>query len=234
MTDASKQMSVLLGLVSLFIASIVTAQVLGSKLVPLGWNNVMYPAGVVAYSATFFATDTLAEMYGKEKAHSVVNWGFGMNFVFLALIWGAISLPNQNIGVNQDVFVATLAPATNIVVAGLIAYLVSQHWDVFVFHKVRDATGKSRLWLRNLASTTTSQLLDTIVFTSIAFILMPQVFGLGHYLGLELVGYTIIGQYALKLLIAAIDTPLVYAAVYGLENFAGIDRDDVHGSEVVA
>jgi len=219
---------VLLGLVSLFIASIVTAQVLGSKLVPLGWNNVMFPAGVLAYSATFFASDLIAEMYGRETAHTVVNWGFGMNFVLLGLVWLAIWMPNQNIGVNQDVFVAAFAPATNIIVASLVAYLVSQHWDVFVFHGVRDRTGEARLWLRNMASTGTSQFIDTVVFTIIAFAVMPLAFGLGHYLGPELIGYTIVGQYVLKLAIAAFDTPFVYAGVRVLEQHVGLDRSAAH------
>jgi len=228
MTDSDRRASILLGLVALFITSIVCAQVLGSKLVPLGWNNVMYPAGTIAYAATFFASDLVAEMYGKDRAKSMVRWGFGINFVFLALVWWAILLPNSGLGVPQETFAGTLAPATNIVVASLVAYLVAQHWDVFVFHRVRETTGQGKLWLRNLASTGSSQLVDTVVFTAVAFAFMPLAFGQGHYLGPELIFYTIVGQYLLKLLIAAVDTPLVYAAVYALERWASLDRAEVH------
>jgi uncharacterized integral membrane protein (TIGR00697 family) len=113
-----------------------------------------------------------------------------------------------------------------------VAYLISQHWDVFVFHRIRDVTGDSKLWLRNIASTGTSQLIDTVVFTLTAFWLLPTVTGIGHALPSAILWGTIIGQYVVKLGIAAVDTPLVYAAVYGLEEFTGLSRDGVHTDPV--
>jgi len=231
--DDSTRWSVFIGLASLFIASIVTAQVLGSKLVPINWpiNNIYAPAGVIAYAITFFATDCVAELYGKQKAKSLVRWGFGINFVFLALIWVAIWMPAGEVGIPQEMFAGTLAPATDIIIASLTAYLLAQHWDVYVFHWVRERTGSDRLYLRNLLSTGTSQLVDTIVFSLTAWVLLPTLTGIGHALPPAIVGGTIVGQYALKLIIAAVDTPLVYLAVYGADNYTDINRADAHGAQ---
>jgi Uncharacterized conserved protein len=105
-----------------------------------------------------------------------------------------------------------LGLSTNVVFGSLVAYLLSQNWDVSVFHRLRAATDGSALWLRNLVSTGTSQLLDTVVFTLVAFWVAPAL-GVGQALPASVLGSLIVGQYVLKLLIAVVDTPLVYAAV---------------------
>lgn len=95
----------------------------------------------------------------------------------------------------------------------MLAYLVSQNWDVWVFHRIRDATGPEYLWVRNIASTGTSQAIDTVIFVSIAFFLAPTALGVGEALPLELLLGLMVGQYLLKLAIAIVDTPFVYAVV---------------------
>jgi uncharacterized integral membrane protein (TIGR00697 family) len=77
------------------------------------------------------------------------------------------------------------------------------------------------LWLRNLGSTGTSQLIDTTIFVLIAFFGVPAVLGIGDVLPNEVLLQLIVGQYIIKLLIAVIDTPFVYAAV-GYVRSAGL------------
>jgi uncharacterized integral membrane protein (TIGR00697 family) len=96
-----------------------------------------------------------------------------------------------------------------LVVASLSAYLVSQNYDVVVFHKLKELTDGEMLWLRNIASTGTSQAIDTVIFVGLGFYVLPQIgFGATYELGFVL--SLIVGQYALKLLIALVDTPFVY------------------------
>ena len=91
-----------------------------------------------------------------------------------------------------------------LVLGSLIAYIVSQNSDVLIFHYVRRVTAGRHLWLRNNASTTVSQAIDTVLFISIAF---------GGTVPLATLGTMIVTQYVLKVCIAAIDTPLVYVLV---------------------
>ena len=209
-------------LAALFVTSLVTAQLLAVKIlslplsveVPAVGNEIIVPAGVLAYAITFVATDCYGELYGKRPTQVLVNVGFAMIFVMLSLLWLAILAPGSPAGVDPDLFAQVLAPSTNIVLGGLLAYLVSQNWDVLVFHRIREKTGSTRLWARNIGSTASSQALDTVIFILVAFSLAPTVLGLGVALPTEELLALIVGQYLIKLLIAFADTPVVYAVVW--------------------
>jgi hypothetical protein len=96
------------------------------------------------------------------------------------------------------------------VIGSLVAYYISQSWDVWVFHKIRnkfDANPKKR-WIWNNLSTWTSQIWDTVIFIGISFGL-----GFGWLFNKEMLptlGAMMVGQYILKFLLACIDTPFFY------------------------
>jgi uncharacterized integral membrane protein (TIGR00697 family) len=213
------------GLVALFVTALVVAQVTASKLLafslpvalPVVGDSLVMPGAALAYALTFFASDCYAELYGRRAATIVVNVGFAMNFVLLALVWSTIlapGLPPAAQPVDPAAFRSVLAASTGIVAASLAAYVISQNWDVFVFHAIREYTDGDHLWLRNVGSTASSQLIDTVIFIGVGFVLFQGV-PLSAALSL------LVGQYLLKLLIAVLDTPFVYAVV----RFAP-DRDE--------
>lgn len=216
-------------LAALFITSLITAQLIAVKLLavpfpgslPFVGGSVLVPAGVLAYALTFFASDCYAELYGRRPAQIMVNVGFGMNFVMLALVWLAIVAPGSPAGVDPATFESVLGLSTNIVLGSLGAYIVSQNWDVIAFHAIGDWTDGEHLWLRNLGSTGTSQLIDTTIFVLLAFFLVPSALGIGQALPGAVLVQLIVGQYILKLLIALLDTPFVYAVV-GYMRSAGL------------
>jgi len=219
-------------LAALFVAALVTGQLLAVKVlalpsavaVPGAGSTLLVPAGVVAYALTFFASDCYAELYGKRAAQVVVNVAFLTNFVWLGLLAVAIALPGSPAGVDPGAFASVLAPSGNVVAGSLLAYLVSQNWDVVVFHRLREATGGEHLWLRNVASTASSQLLDTVVFVAVTFSLAPLALGVGERLPRAALLALIVGQYVVKLSIAVLDTPLVYAAVRAARGGASARR----------
>jgi len=210
--------AVQVGLIGLFVTALVTAQVTASKLLQFGLpfdlpvvgGALVLPGAALAYALTFFASDCYAELYGRKAATVVVNVGFVMNLVLLVLVWSTIeapALPQAAPGqIDLAAFRNVLGSSTAIVVASLSAYVISQNWDVFVFHWIRDATGGDYLWLRNIGSTATSQLLDTVVFILVGFVLL----GSSTLSGAVAL---IAGQYVFKLLVAVLDTPFVYAVV---------------------
>ncbi|MFW6018338.1 MAG: queuosine precursor transporter, partial [Halapricum sp.] len=211
-------------LLALFVTALVTAQVTAAKVlafelpfsIPVAGETLLLPGAALAYALTFFASDCYAELYGRRAAQVMVNVAFAMNFVLLALVWSTIAAPiSPASDVSQAQFADVLGASTGIVVGSLAAYVVSQNWDVIVFHWIRDATDGEHLWLRNLGSTATSQLIDTVIFVGIAFFLFLGV-------PLEAALSLIVGQYLLKLAIAALDTPFVYLVV-GLVRSRGAD-----------
>ena len=204
-----------IGLIALFITGLLTAQLTAVKILELSALNlgisVMVPAGVLAYAITFFASDCYAELYGKQAARTVVSIAFAMNIVMLVLIWISINAPGSEAGVSPELFATVLGPSANVVIASLTAYLISQNLDILIFDTIREKTNGSKLWLRNIGSTTISQLVDTILFITLTFSILPSIVGIGIGLPLSVIVQLILGQYLVKLLIALADTPLIYA-----------------------
>lgn len=209
-------------LIGLFVTSLVTAQLTASKVlgfelpvaIPIAGESLALPGAALAYALTFLASDAYAELYGRRAAQILVNVSFGLNFLLLALVWSTIAAPAApTSAVDPATFATVLASSTNIVIASLAAYLLSQNWDVVVFHALKERTDGAHLWLRNLASTATSQLLDTVIFVGLGFYLVPLVLGTADPVPGSVIASLIVGQYLLKLLIAVLDTPVVYLIV---------------------
>lgn len=226
-STAGTRTTLVIALTALFVTSLITAQLISSKLAVLSLpllGAVAYPTGTLAYAGTFFATDVTSEVLGKDAARRMVNVGFLMNFVMLAFAWLAIAAPVADGGVPQGEFATVIGASTNIVIGSLLAYIISQNWDVFAFHRLREWTGGERLWVRNVGSTATSQLVDTALFTVVAFSVAPALLGTGFQLGASALVATVVGQYVLKLGIALVDTPLVYGAVYAIRRRTDVGR----------
>lgn len=190
----------LMGLAALFAAALAIAAVLANKVISLGW--LVAPAAVVAYSLTFPITDVVSEIWGRRAAGWVVVWGFASLLVTYGLIQLALWLPAAPFYAHDEAFRQVVGGTRRIILASLLAYLLSQSHDVWMFHFWRRRTQGRHLWLRNNLSTMGSQLIDSAVFCTVAF------YGIVPVLPL------IVGQYVLKLLVALADTPLVYAAVF--------------------
>ena len=219
-------------LTSLFVASLTASNYLASKIFVLGtFKNItlLAPAAVAAYALTFTFTDIISEVYGRKAANLAVRIGFATQILVLAYTLIALHLKAAPFSpASQEEFRAVVGSQSSIITASLIAYLVSQHHDVWAFHWWRKKTGGRWLWLRNNASTLVSQGIDTIIFITLAFALLPAVFG-GDPLPMSAVLSIIAGQYLVKALIALADTPIVYAGVLLTRAYIGI-REAIEGA----
>jgi uncharacterized integral membrane protein (TIGR00697 family) len=215
-------------LVALFVTALVTAQLTATKLLSIPFPvalpgigpQIILPGAALAYAVTFFASDCHAELYGRRPTQVVVNVAFAMNFVVLALLGSTLAAPALD-PEFASTFEAALAPGVNVIAGSLLAYVVSQNWDVYAFDRLREYTDGDALWLRNVGSTATSQALDTVIFVTVAFYAAPRLFGVGPAFEVPTVIGLLVGQYLLKLAVAVVDTPFVYAVVGYLR-----DRED--------
>ena len=188
---------------AIFLTSLLVANVVSSKIV--SFLGLTVPAAIVAYPLTFLMTDVIGEIWGKEEANKTVKLGFICQMISLVLIGGAILLPVAPFADNQAQFTSILGSSFRVVFASMVGYLVSQSWDVWIFHKVRDAyikkhgSTKGGRWIWNNASTMTSQIIDTAIFITIAFIgVVPNIWTM------------ILSQYLVKFVYALLDTPFFY------------------------
>ena len=188
--------------------AIILANLQGPKLtVIFGMETSL---GVIFYSSIFFATDVLSENYGKAEANKAVRMGFAVSVIVLVMLsFALLYLPSQKpasaefSATMHDAF-ATIVNITPRMIAGsLLAYFISQSFDVWAFHKIKTITGDRWLWLRNNLSTMSSQVIDTAIFTLVVW---APIVGIRAALGL---GFA---KYIFKLVIALIDTSFIYWA----------------------
>ena len=180
------------------------------------------PAGVVAYPFTFLATDLISELFGRKRAQMLVWVGFGMNVFMLLLMSINHWLPNSSgVSGGLDLFEGVYQFMVGNTIASMIAYLIAQSVDVRLYHFWKRLTKGKHLWLRNNASTTVSQLVDSTAIITILY--------LAGNLGdaIDNVGAVIIlilNSYLFKFFFALFDTPLMYLGVRLLKNY---DEDKI-------
>ena len=170
--------------------------------------------GNIVYATSFLVTDILSENYGRKEAEKAVWIGFFSLISMTLIMQLAIHFQPAGDAFAQETFkslntIFSFMP--RIVLASLLAYLLSQKHDVWAYHFWRKRfSGSKRIWLRNNLSTMSSQLVDSAVFTAIAFI---GVFPTSVLIEIALT------TYFLKWIVAAADTPFVYVASYIYKKF---------------
>lgn len=183
---------------AVFVMSLLVANIVGGKVVNI--IGLTVPAAVVSYAITFLCTDIINELWGKKEANKTVKLGLVIQLFSLALILIAIALPPAKFAEDYNsMFKVVLGQNARMVVASLIAYLVSQANDVFLFNYLKKFTKGKHKWIRNNASTLTSQIIDTAIFITIAF-----------YGQVPNLLWMIISQYIIKSILALLDTPFFY------------------------
>ena len=191
-------------LLSIFAGSITIASVLANKIISV--FGLFVPAGVLAYSITFIVTDTISEIWGKERANYTVLGGFIALISTLILVQISLVWPKAPFWTQETAFQSILGSTSRIIIASFTAYLVSQFHDVWAFHFWKGVTNERHLWLRNNLSTATSQFLDSFIFIVIAFYGVMPIWPL------------IIGQWVIKFSIAILDTPVIYFVIWLLRD----------------
>ena len=162
--------------------------------------------GTVLFASTFLCTDILSEHFGREKANKNVLIGF-VSFLFMTIIMLI------TIGFNpsaddwaQESLSNVFTPLSRFFIASMIAYLLSQYFDIWIYNFLKKLTINKYLWLRNNLSTILSSLVDNTIFSLLAWIILnpnPETL-------YNVIMIYIFGTYILRIFIALIDTPFMY------------------------
>ncbi len=197
-------------LASIFIASLVVSNLIFQKFFYwdfFGIYTFEISIGILPYPITFLVTDIISEIYGKKKANQVVIAGiFASAFSLLIIMISDIAPATEWSPVDNKLFHKVFGLSALAVFASTMAYLVAQFVDIRIYHFWKKKTQGRHLWLRNNFSTISSQFLDTF---SVLFLLCS--FGVIEW---DLFGVLLLSGFLYKLLIALLDTPLLYFFVY--------------------
>ena len=203
----------------IFVASLVTCNLIANKFVTvdLGFKVFIVSAGILPYPLTFLVTDLISELYGQKKANLVVFSGLIASFFVLIFLWlGGMFNAIPDSVVDDITYNSVFRNAWRLIAASMVAYLVAQFIDVRIFHFWKRLTNGKHLWLRNNASTIASQLVDTTLVICILFIGVwssSQIFS------------AIIDGWLFKMLMAFIDTPIIYGIIHLLKGKVDIAVD---------
>ncbi len=235
-----KPTKIFVGFTAFFVANALIAEAIGMKLFSLEGLFGLQPAnftlfgqsglaftltcGVILWPLEFVITDIINEFYGPKAVRRIsvtavilISYAFLMYFIAIALppaqAWLSSS-HEQGVDNIQASFSAIFGQNMRIIVGSLVAFLVSQAVDVFVFQKIKKVTGNKKLWLRATGSTLVSQLVDSYIVLFIAFS------GLFSWQLILAVG---IMNYLYKFTLAIILTPVIYFVEGRIEKYVGHD-----------
>jgi uncharacterized integral membrane protein (TIGR00697 family) len=178
------------------------AGVLGNKQVALG--PLAVEAGIFAFLMLVVTSSAMAELHGRATANRLVLLGFVPMIVSMLLTWLVLQIPAspQMAPERLVAFETILGSTRRIWFAGILAYGVSTFLNVFIFSRLKAREGAALLWLRSAVASILSQIVDSLIFITVAFY------------GVFPIGELILGQMLAKVVLSAVLVPpLVYAFV---------------------
>ena len=227
-----------------FIANALIAEFMGVKIFsleqslglnPVNWSifgeqlSLNLTAGVLLWPVVFVLSDLINEYYGPKGVRFLTNGAIVLIIYAFLMIYAAISLTpaewwvgsNVNKGVPdmQLAYKTVFGQGLWIIIGSLVAFLVGQVLDVYIFHYIKKKTGEKYLWLRTTGSTLVSQLIDSFVVLYIAF-------GIGADWSTSLILSVGILNYIYKFSVAILLTPVLYWIHYGIDRYLGKEIAD--------
>jgi uncharacterized integral membrane protein (TIGR00697 family) len=233
-----KPTKLFLGITAFFVANALIAECIGGKLFSLEKLLGIAPAnfslfgesgltftltcGVLLWPLEFVITDIVNEYYGPKAVRRISITAVALISYAFLMFYLAIHVPGAGFWIEsntkngvpdmQAAFNGVFGQGMRIIVGSLVAFLVSQFVDVYVFHKIKKRTGEKHVWLRATGSTVVSQLVDSYVVLFIAFagkFTLPQIFAIGMM------------NYTYKFIMAVVLTPVIYLLEKRIEKYLG-------------
>lgn len=204
-------------LIAVYIFCVAVSELMGAKTFPvfdLGWVRLNASVAVFVIPLIFTINDVVVEVYGKERARSIVR--SSLVVIFLILIYSLLvtSLPaSKRFASQENAYNSIFGLSARISAASLIAFALSDFLDIYMFVWIREKFGKGKLWLRNNVSNFVSQFIDSATFLILAFYGLDQSFG-GN---MSFIISLLIPYWLLRCALSVLETPLVYIGVKWLK-----------------
>lgn len=200
-----------LGLFTYAVVALVVANIQVLKITPFTFYNDTIALGTIVFSSIFLCHDILTDHFGAIVAKKSVRIGFFTLLFFTIAMVLTMGFPVAQPDGAQEVQSALqklFVPVPALFVASLTSYIISQYNDIWIFDRLKGTTGSKLLWLRSLVSTGIASLLDSIIFSVLAWVVFAS-----DPMDWHTLVYTyILGTYVLRLGIAVLNIPVLYAA----------------------
>ena len=247
MSNVLKDRRVLLFIVlgGFFVTNALVAEFIGVKIFALedtlGWEtldwnlfgesgSLMFTAGVLLWPIVFIMTDVINEYFGQRGVRilsyltvAMISFAFFMVFFAIQLApagWWVESVKDNGVPDLQAAFSNIFGQSNWIIVGSLIAFLIGQVVDAYIFYRIRRVVGEGRIWIRATVSTLVSQFIDSYVVLYVAFVIGPQQWPMPRFLAIGTVNY------GYKVLMAILLIPLLYVFHYFIDRYLGKKKAD--------
>lgn len=205
-------------LTAVFVSCLLLGDVIGGKTIPTPLGLGPISVGIIPFPVTFLLTDVVNDFYGRKGARFLTYVGFGMAVLAYAVLQLATLLPvHSSTYFTQAEFSKIFGGSAQLFVASMVAYMIGQMLDIQVFQFWKALTESRHLWLRATGSTLLSQIVDTVTI-NVVFWYWTAASDPNSFLGKMTSGerwswiFAKIGrEYFIKLLVAILLTPAVYA-----------------------
>lgn len=243
----TKKQSLYVFLCGIFLTNAIVAEIIGAKifsvestlgLQPMQLDILGYKldfnmsAGVLNWPVVFIISDIINEYFGVKGVRKISFLTTGLIGYSFFLLYGAAALPpaefwieinktdanGNSLNINEA-FKMILRQGMGIILGSIVAFLVGQMLDAYVFRKLRRVTNNKHIWLRATGSTVFSQLVDSFIVIFIAF----YVFGNWDMTQVLAVGSV---NYIYKFAIALLITPILYVMHYFIDIYLGKELSD--------
>jgi uncharacterized integral membrane protein (TIGR00697 family) len=227
-------------LAAVFVSCLLLGDVIGGKTIPTftiaGHDFGPISVGIIPFPVTFLLTDVVNDFYGRRGARFLTLLGFAMALLAYALLQLTTALPpHESTYFTQSEYAKIFGGSAQLFIASMIAYLIGQFLDIQVFQFWKALTQSKHLWLRATGSTLLSQVVDTVMINFIFWMWTaasdPNSF-LGQKSASERYAWVFakIGrEYLVKLLVAIMLTPVVYAIHGAIVKWLGIQPEAHEG-----
>ncbi len=205
-------------LIAVYMFCIAAAEMMGAKSFPfvkIFGYQFNSSVAILILPLIYTINDVIIEVYGIERAKSIVR--SGLVVILLIFIFSVIATnlpPSYRFKVHENAYREIFTLSARISAASLIAFIVSEATDLFVFVKLRKKLGKKNLWFRNNVSNFASEFMDTVVFMTLAFYALDKSFNSN----LIFLWSLILPYWAVKCFMSVIETPFVYLGVSWLKD----------------
>ncbi len=204
-------------LISFYIVCVTLSEVMGAKTFPIatfGTFTLNATVAIFVLPILYSINDIIIEVYGKEKAKSIVRSSLLIIFFIFLFSLLATSLPaSKRFLSTEGAYDTIFGLSARFSAASLIAFIVSEFADIAIFSKLREKLGKTKLWLRTNASNFISEFLDVAVFMILAFYAFDQSLASN----LSFIASIALPYYLLRCVMSILETPLVYLGVKWLK-----------------
>lgn len=198
-----------------YVALMLAANVMCSK--PITFLGIATDAGTLTYPLTFMIGDIVADVFGYKDSRKIILWGFFANLVFVCCAAVGVLFTPLEVTPLTESYDILFSYNIRLLISSFLGYIVGNLLNAASLVWIKKITGERFLALRTIGSTALGALLDTAIFTTVAWVgTLPvsDMIAMG------------LGSYAIKMIYEAVfATPLDYAIVPIIKKYVDVERN---------